>query len=223
MPRKRIQVRRKRKPHRRSRMNLYKSPSGSGAPRQMMVKLKYCDQAAATTIFSTRIYTGNGPFDPDVTGAGAQPVGYDQYSAFYNRVRCYASSIKVHCFTESATTTTNSVFAVRPSNNATVLASLPEEVSNDRSRNLALALLGSGPAAGTIRNFSKTSTIVGVPNKAVSSKDSLQSLISANPADLWYWIVSFGSADETSSKVHQIWVELTYYLVFFDKKALAES
>lgn len=64
-----------------------KSPTLGFAP-SVVVKLKYVDlksydagQAAST--FNT--YRANSVFDPDLTGAGHQPHGFDQWSQFYGK------------------------------------------------------------------------------------------------------------------------------------------
>jgi len=47
----------------------------------------YCDQASYDATVSTvayNCYRANSVFDPDLTGAGHQPMGYDQYSALYH-------------------------------------------------------------------------------------------------------------------------------------------
>jgi len=50
------------------------------------VRLKYCDQAsydATSSVVAYNCYRANGIYDPDVTGTGHQPQGYDQWSALY--------------------------------------------------------------------------------------------------------------------------------------------
>lgn len=51
-----------------------------------------------------RVFRGNGMYDPDRTGTGHQPYGFDQLSALYKYYSVRASSIKVWYVTSSAGT-----------------------------------------------------------------------------------------------------------------------
>lgn len=42
-----------------------------------------------------KIYRANSMYDPDYSGAGDQPLGYDQWTAFYQRYKVYAIDYKV--------------------------------------------------------------------------------------------------------------------------------
>jgi len=64
--------------------------STSFQPRWMDCKMKYCDQFLTTIIagsVSDQIYRANSVFDPDRTGIGHQPRGFDQLTPLYNRYR----------------------------------------------------------------------------------------------------------------------------------------
>jgi len=52
----------------------------------MDTNLVYCDQASydsTSSVVAYNCYRANSCFDPDVTGVGHQPLGYDQWSALY--------------------------------------------------------------------------------------------------------------------------------------------
>lgn len=64
-----------------------RSPKLGFAP-SVVVKLKYVDLKSydagqASSVFNT--YRANSVFDPDLTGAGHQPHGFDQWSQFYGK------------------------------------------------------------------------------------------------------------------------------------------
>lgn len=66
-----------------------------------LVRFRYADQGfdASTTVGnsyrSTYNFRGNGPYDPDSTGVGVQPYGWDYKSGAFTDVMVYASKITV--------------------------------------------------------------------------------------------------------------------------------
>lgn len=76
-----------------------------GQPRTKMVTLRYADQRVITPatfdIPKLHSYSCNNIFDPDVTGAGHQPMGYDQWASLYSRARVIGSRIKVTFYGET--------------------------------------------------------------------------------------------------------------------------
>lgn len=70
-----------------------------GFPQQRKVKLRYVGhvQLNPTTSLTAHRFGANGMFDPDDTGGGHQPLGFDQYAQFYNHYQVMGSRIKVTC------------------------------------------------------------------------------------------------------------------------------
>ena len=75
--------RRKRYSKKRLNIHSFRSP----VPLKMAATLLYSDQItlnpAAGTV-SKHVFSANGLFDPNITGVGHQPRGFDQYMALYN-------------------------------------------------------------------------------------------------------------------------------------------
>ncbi len=69
-----------------------------GFPKQTTVKLRYITRLnlspASAGLTAHHSFRANGPFDPDQTGIGHQPQGYDQWSAFYNHYVVLKARIK---------------------------------------------------------------------------------------------------------------------------------
>lgn len=66
--------------------------------RKMLVRLRYCDQIVLDPgLASSAIYQfkANGMFDPDFTGTGHQPMGFDQWMTFYDHFTVVGSKITV--------------------------------------------------------------------------------------------------------------------------------
>lgn len=78
----------------RKMLSMYKAP----IPNKIAAKLRYSD---ATTIdpgvlgLGVHVIMANGCYDPDNTGAGHQPRGFDQYMAMYDHYTVVGSKITV--------------------------------------------------------------------------------------------------------------------------------
>lgn len=74
---------------------------GGAFPKQRIVKLKYCDYTniGVSTLGYSRTMRANSVFDPDYAAGGHQPLGHDQWSAFYHRYQVIGSKLtmKVSC------------------------------------------------------------------------------------------------------------------------------
>jgi len=76
-------------------------------PTRFKTKLKYCTPITVTSGTGTcgaHVFSANGLFDPDVTGAGHQPRGFDQLISMYDHYVVARSAIRLCGTTYNATT-----------------------------------------------------------------------------------------------------------------------
>jgi len=69
---------------------------------QQKVVLRYASEfftldPTAGGLTATRVFCANGMFDPDITGAGHQPRGFDQLMALYDHYVVIGSKIRFDC------------------------------------------------------------------------------------------------------------------------------
>lgn len=96
MPGKRNRKPRRRQHKRRSTrlINLGRAPIA----KQALVSFRYCDTVAidaSTGVTATHVFRANSLFDPDFTGLGHQPLGFDQWSVFYDEYCVLGAKINV--------------------------------------------------------------------------------------------------------------------------------
>lgn len=83
----------------------YKQPSyvfASGMPTTRLAKLRYVGQPvfnSSVGLIQTWKFSANGIFDPDITGTGHQPMGFDQWSAYYNHYTVVGARCTIRCMT----------------------------------------------------------------------------------------------------------------------------
>lgn len=73
--------------------------------RTFRTELRYSDQVtldAAAGSFTTYVFSANGLFDPNVTGTGHQPRGFDQIMAMYDLYQVIGSKIYVEFFNSAS-------------------------------------------------------------------------------------------------------------------------
>lgn len=69
-------------------------------PRTRRVKLRYSTKLLLVppvgNLYAEHVFRANSVFDPDLTGVGHQPRGFDEMNLFYERWRVVGSKIKVY-------------------------------------------------------------------------------------------------------------------------------
>lgn len=77
-------------------------------PDRLQVKLRYADTfSLVSTGVNQRQFSMNGLFDPDLTGVGHQPRGFDQWMSLYARYRVYYAKAFARFMNNSATNGVN--------------------------------------------------------------------------------------------------------------------
>lgn len=183
----------------------------SPVPDRTLVKLKYPQRVVplgTSGAISQQIFRGSDLYDPDYTGAGYQPQGFDQWMAFYDQF--FVSASKIQVTVVQSYNATPLELAIAPADSATEFNTYDMElVRNYRRAKGALFQPGSGPR--TLTNYCTISQALGRrvrPNDPGYSGSS-----SVSPTSLFYWAVVSQSADETSTiSGTQLYVNLTYYV-----------
>jgi len=186
-----------------------------GTPAKVRVTLKYFQStayapAAGTTVFNA--FRGNGPYDPDATGTGSQPVNYDDWAIFYNRYRVISSRIE---------------WNFQPASNADFLCVCYPTNANS---SLAAASAACQPLAKWRAGWSSLGFVDGKDGFRISQKattkailgedfgDRFESLVSTTPSDQWYWMVQVASiGSSTPSGIVNVLIH--YDVEFFDRNS----
>lgn len=190
-------------------------------PREFDVKLRYVDYRHSTDAGGTvtQIWRGNAPFDPDQTGVGSQPVGYDQLSAFYERYRVFGCRIRIQVHNADAVPTFCGIRAdTGPT--PTAFADIADFQSQIDGRG-AWAESSTNPRSTiTLKMYRTTAQMC---NTNTNSDDTqTQALINSNPSFGWYYVFHAENADGGNLAIY-VRTEITYYVRFFGLQALTYS
>jgi hypothetical protein len=176
-------------------------------------------------VSNQNIFTGNGPFDPDVTGVGGQPLGYDQWHAFYNKNRTLASVIEVSFSntTGASAATVTFEWALAPTNSSSTFLDVDTAACVPYAKQGIVNTNLVGMPRGPIRSRMETDLIMGLPKSGVLIDDNLAGSSGANPAELWYWQFVVQPLDHASTATVEYQVRLFYLVDFFDEQLLSLS
>lgn len=225
--RKRIFRRRRKKGYRArksySKKSINKNPSRaffrhhSCQPDRLFVKLKYTENLVLTTAGGNThyVYSGNSVFDPNVTGGGSQPMGYDEYSALYTRYNVHSCAIRV---TAASTDAVPTYITLLPHADSSGFADLRTSIAHPNSRWKIIP--ASASTTRTIKHYSTTRKMLQI--KDMSDHINSTAATTTNPTTRWYWILTFANTDAGNLALDMI-VELTYYVEFSRPKELAMS
>jgi len=197
-----------------------------GFPDRSRVRLKYVEKVTIGNIAQSQVWSGNGLFDPNITGTGAQPYNFDDWAVQYNRYRCYGSTIKTWMVGTSNTyPTTQFQFMIGPRHTtATIVGS--QSVLNDAwaapfmtFRSESQLNAGYTPTNNSCKKSMATAKFLGL-TQVEQMSDQYQALTTSQPAHQWYWHTSILANDVASNITGYLFVEIVYDVEFFDRVEL---
>jgi len=195
-------------------------------PERIFTKLKYTELLIFTSTsgaVSANIYSQNSLFDPNVTGTGHQPLGFDQLSVLYSAYKVYGSKITCRCYqigtgTQAALTGSVSILS-SASNTSSSVGSTVAERDSGVTRTVGTA--GSSP--NVISSSTRTGIARGETPSRVRYDPNYSSGIGASPAIQTYWHVYYNTADQATTSVCNMNVDLEYDCEFTARIQPAQS
>lgn len=182
------------------------------------VVLRYSDSRIipSNAVNGTYALNMNSLFDPDRTGAGTQPNGFDQWAAFYNRYCVYKCKVewRYHCRDN-----TGVLFATLPSNEDTNVTAPTMAGLSYSTFDISL------PGAGDVI---KGSTTVDLPKftgrtlKEYLSDDRFQALMSASPSEGLVFRFRIDTPD-AAVVTGDLFYRMTFWAQLSDHTQLAQS
>lgn len=157
------------------------------------IKLRYCEQffaslAAATA--NSQVMNLNSAFDPDRTGSGHQPYGFDTMSTLYNRYRVLKTNWRINFAPSSAVYNAtvfplNGLLSSSPTTGATFLTACEQQ------RSVMRAIAASGRSV-EYRGQVDLMRLAGTTRIEYLADDRYEATVAASPTELmvlyivWY-------------------------------------
>lgn len=200
------------------------SSSVGAQPKTIKRKLVYTGafstaDAANPTGLST--FRGNGLYDPDFAIGGAQPAGFDELMALYNRYSVKSSVAEAVFFPSSTSAGTQGHCWIVPTTQATALTAVDPFTSIVVLRDCATKALGtSGVTPVVIKNSMSTKEATGVSH----TDADCQGTDGTDPVNQWYWQIgstNYQNGNNTSGAY--VTYKIIYEVEFSDPRNLALS
>lgn len=199
-------------------------------PDEFRATLKYCSHkayACSSTglVGSTNTYACNGLFDPDLTGVGHQPYGYDQLTPFYGiytvtRIRAVVT------VTASDDSSNYLAWSWRAYNSPTILAGASLEFCSEFDE-FNFAILGASSSGVPYQQFNLPAIdlpkLEGLTTSAYLGNPNYRAPTTSNPAATPFFTIGLGNTNGGNAKTAQITVELFYDCIFQSHKSVAPS
>ncbi len=192
-------------------------PRPVGIPATSNTTHRYCEMGLLNgTSGALGVYTwkANSLFDPDSTGGGHQPYGFDQFKAYYATYQVMASRMYVECITAVAATLAGVITSTEATPGSTLTA--------------ANLLMEPGRGQGGLVN-------VGAPTRAFEARWDLKQLypdhdpgdfqaaVGADPSNVDYYTIFHQEPNLTASPVLYYTVVIEYHCIWKNPVTLASS
>lgn len=180
-------------------------------------KVQYYQNVSVASGASTAgayVFSANGLYDPDVSGTGGQPMGFDQMMSFFNHYTVTGAKITVIAQTNS--TSLRSTIGLLVSGSSTATTSIQQLVENGDCQFYVLSYAGQFGGTCTMTRRLNVGRFQSVAD--VMDDPSMRGDAASNPAEQAYFhIVCWNAASATTISVDcQVLIE--YDAVFHEPR-----
>lgn len=202
-----------RRKFRKSRASLTAQP----VPNYKLVKLKYVDNVTlnpGVASIASHLFRANSLFDPDYSGVGHQPLGFDQWTTFYDMYRVVGAKISATFFPTGEHDTCG-VYLDNDTTTPTVLSDILEQKQTHYRQ-----IVASQTHPTTISfNYSSKKFF----GKAAAVNANQRAAMTANPTTDIYFTVFAGSPSGADTGARVVQIQIEYIALLTERKTLAQS
>lgn len=199
--------------------------------RTQRAKLIYHENVAITSVAAaesvgTHVFSANGCYDPNITGVGHQPRGFDQVMALYDHYTVIGASIQVRFLNNSTGTRPYCCIAVRDGTVAALTTRDLFEYSNRVISARPVYRLSTADESGVGASSmlsSKVDIAKFLGRKDVMDDPELKGTVASNPVEQVNFHVSVSDPVTTAAANVQCQVLITYDVIFHEPKNPASS
>lgn len=199
----------------------------SGFPPARTVRLRYVEEISLnspTAGVAYHMFSANGMYDPNVTGTGHQPRGFDQNMVMYDHYTVTDSKITILPASNTTVNLDPCYYDVHCQDSvaATVTSYIDLFEKRQASGMLQTAGLITGRNPQPITRYFNTAKFFNKTAKALPNSD-LSGTASSQPAEQAYWAVYAASVGGNDPVVFNFLVQIDYVAVLTEMKSINAS
>lgn len=189
-------------------------------PSRYITKHKYSDTFTLNALNNYQFnWNLNSLFDPNRTGIGHQPYGYDQLAGLYNRYRVIKTSYVINGI-QSDAPGTNVRIACQPANDVILYGNLSAMCEAPRSRFIVQGAQGS--PLKTLKGTTHIPSLVGRSTAEYMADDRYQAAVGASPVEFAILNVMGASLADNGVTISAV-ITLEYTVEWFDITQQSQS
>lgn len=195
----------------------------SPLPKKFRFTTKYVEQQVdinpgAAGLPSTYVFMLNGLYDPNITGVGHQPIGYDQMMAMYDHYTVIGARARVTL--SNLDTTYQQHCLVHLKDDATTSNNVPQIIENGMCRYTTVGRQGSGNSVKTLQLNCSMKKFFG---RSPLGAEKYTGTVSNNPSDGVFLHITVGPNAAVDTSSVRALVEIEYVAILTEPKELAQS
>lgn len=187
------------------------------------IKLRYVDQITLNPgvgSIAHHLFNANGMWDPDLSGAGHQPLGFDQYMAFYESFVVVGAKCKIQCMSGGEAVADNCYVGIYL-NESTTSAANPGELLEQQNSKWAMLTNGDAGGSAAVTQYYNAARFFG---SEVIGKADHTGTASGNPVEkALFNVFAFGASVTADPTILQCNVTIEYTALVTERKTLAGS
>jgi len=194
----------------------------SGMPKMRRVHQRYAETVSVTStvgVLGTYQFRANSPYDPNYSGAGHQPMGFDQMAALYNHYVVLKSKIRVNIVDAGSGTPLASVWGIHLSDGTPVAYTDESGFIEANKGPHQVRMLRSGGTGGLYKDFN---AITFFDIKQPTDNDQIGAEVSTNPAEQALFQIWYRTLDGSTCTA-ALQVTIDYWIEFREPQDLAQS
>lgn len=195
------------------------------------VKLKYTEVITLTTNASTiptyNLFSANSLYDPNYTGAGHQPLGFDEWmgtsatTGFYNQYIVFGMSYRVTFVNTSATYTAQVAVVKKP--NEVVSTNMNTVAEKAYSQTRLLSTSTASFSRCVVKGYVPCAKIAGLTAEQWRVEDNYRGSWGSNPTLRIPMLHIYACNPDSISTTVKVQVDLMFYATLCDRVPMAGS
>lgn len=162
------------------------------------------------------LFRANSVFDPNFTGVGHQPLGFDEWAAVYGKYRVIKSSCKIMACMNGVSTTSQAIFGVRTTSDSGTTTNITR---NMEQTNCKWTMVTGSLEPKTLTCYWNIKSVA-----SMSNEDNLNAAVTGNPVQEDYFQVFYHAIDDViDADALRCAAEIEYTVRFFEVKQLGQS